>query len=327
MLAFVVRLVYRPSVAQSSCFYKPQLQKTMSTSPAPSWGKMLAPVAQQGSLAAVAEGARKLGFVGAGQMATALVAGLLAGKVYRPEEIMVFDLDVASVANLKQEHKVRAASSNLELAKNCSVLVLAVKPAVVPIVLQEMRTALTSEHLLVSVAAGVPTSTLEAHAPQSRVVRVMPNTPALIRAGASCFARGSKATDEDARLVHKLLIAVGTAHEVQDKDMDAVTGLSGSGPAYVFLLLEALADGGVHAGLPRPLAQALTTQTVLGAAQLAKQTGKHPGQLKDSVASPGGTTIAGVATLESNGFRSAAMQAVIAAAARSKELGQPKAKL
>jgi pyrroline-5-carboxylate reductase len=204
--------------------------------------------------------------------------------------------------------------------------VLAVKPQTMPALMAEIRPELTPGHLVISVAAGVSLASLRAGLGDApRLARVMPNTPALIGAGASayCLAPGTTAADEAQLLA--CLEAVGLAVPVPESQLDAVTGLSGSGPAFVFLVIEALADGGVRAGLPRALAQRLAAQTVLGAAQLVLHTGQHPGQLKDEVASPGGTTIAGIHALERGGLRAALIDAVDAAARRSAELARPPA--
>jgi pyrroline-5-carboxylate reductase len=203
------------------------------------------------------------------------------------------------------------------------VLVLAVKPDQVVSVLAEIRGAFTNEHLLVSIAAGVPLAKLEAGlGAAARVIRVMPNTPALVGASASAFALGKSCAATDAELAQKLLSAVGVAFQVKESLLDAVTGLSGSGPAYVYQFIEALSDGGVAAGLPRDIATKLAAQTVLGAAKMVLETGQHPGALKDQVTSPGGTTIEGIHELEKGKLRGTVMSAVRAATEKSKKLGQ-----
>ncbi|KAK7077577.1 hypothetical protein SK128_002851, partial [Halocaridina rubra] len=201
---------------------------------------------------------------------------------------------------------------NCEAASTSEVVVLAVKPAVVPRVLHDLTPCVTPKRpLITSVALGVTLATMEAALPpQSRVVRIMPNTPALVQLGASVYCRGSHATDEDAKTTMRLLSAVGEVDEVPEGYLDAVTGLSGAGPAYIYLAIEAMADGGVRMGLPRPLSTKLAAQTMLGAAKMVLSTGKHPGQLKDEVCSPGGCTIQGVAALERGGIRAAFINAV-----------------
>jgi pyrroline-5-carboxylate reductase len=209
------------------------------------------------------------------------------------------------------------------VAAGADVLVLAVKPQVMAAVLADVKPAVTAKQLVISIAAGWALDALAAGLPAgTRLVRVMPNTPCLVGASAAAFTPGPAVTAEDRLTVQRLLTAVGTAVELPEHLLDAVTGLSGSGPAYVFVLIEALADGGVKAGLPRTVAQALAAQTVFGAAKMVLETGRHPAELKDAVASPAGTTVAGLAVLERAGFRAAAIDAVVAAAERAKELGK-----
>lgn len=209
------------------------------------------------------------------------------------------------------------------MLKFANVILLAVKPDQVNDVLAEARPHFTDKHLLVSIAAGVTLARMESVLPPgARVVRVMPNTPALVGASASAFALGKSAIAEDGQLAQKLFSSVGVAYQVKESLLDAVTGLSGSGPAYVFLMIEALSDGGVAAGLPRDIATKLAAQTLLGSAKLLLETGQHPGALKDMVTSPGGTTIEGIHELEKGGLRAALMNAVRAAADKSRKLGQ-----
>jgi pyrroline-5-carboxylate reductase len=216
----------------------------------------------------------------------------------------------------------RAVASNMEVAQAATVLVLAVKPSQAAALLADLAQSITEGHLLLSIAAGVPLRKLEeALFEGARVIRVMPNTPALIGASASAYALGRWATAEDAQTAQRLFSSVGLAFQVEEKLLDAVTGLSGSGPAYVYMLIEALSDGGVAAGLPRDIAHKLAAQTVFGSAKMVLATGSHPGVLKDMVASPGGTTIQGIHELERAGFRAALMNAVCAAAQRARELG------
>jgi pyrroline-5-carboxylate reductase len=230
---------------------------------------------------------------------------------------------VAARRQFAKEIRAREAASNPELVGKARVLILAVKPGQVDEVLAEIRPRFTRHHLLISIAAGVPLSRLEAGlGGRARVIRVMPNTPALVGASASGFAVGKSARPGDASLALRLLSSVGVAYQVKEALLDAVTGLSGSGPAYVYLVIEALSDGGVAAGLPRDVATRLAAQTVLGAARMVLETGQHPGALKDMVTSPGGTTIDGLHELEKAKVRGAFMSAVRAAAEKSKRLGQ-----
>ncbi len=264
-----------------------------------------------------------LGFLGAGQMATALARGFLRAGLVTAERIWASDVSPAAAARFVEQTGGRTVPDNATLADRAPVLVLAVKPAQVPAVLAEVGPRLTPAHLLISIAAGVALHRLEAALPAgTRVVRVMPNSPALIGAGATAFARGRAATPADAEVVQRLFSAVGLAAEVTEPLLDAVTGLSGSGPAYAFQMIEALSDGGVAAGLPRELATRLAAQTLLGAARLVLETGQHPGALKDMVTSPGGTTIEGLHELEKAGVRGALINAVRAAAEKARRLGQ-----
>lgn len=255
-------------------------------------------------------------------MARALARGFIQAGRVRPEQVVAADVAPSARAAFEAETGGRTSARNREVAEQAEVLVLAVKPAQVPAVLTEVTPAFTPRHLLVSIAAGVALTRLEAALPAGvRVVRVMPNTPVVVAAGATAFAPGGNATRADAELVERLFSAVGWAVEVPEAWMDAVTGLSGSGPAYVFQVIEALSDGGVAAGLPRELATRLAVQTLLGAAQLVRDTGRHPAELKDQVTSPGGTTIEGLHELEKAGVRAAFINAVRAAAEKSRRLG------
>jgi len=212
---------------------------------------------------------------------------------------------------------------NPDVVKSASTLIIAVKPDQVPALLKEIDPIITDDHLLISIAAGVTLGRMESELPEgTRTVRVMPNTPALVGASASAFALGKSARPEDGQLVSKLFSTVGVAYQVKESLLDAVTGLSGSGPAYVYMIIEALSDGAVAAGLPRDIATKLAAQTVFGAAKMVLETNTHPGALKDMVTSPGGTTIEGIHELERGGVRAALMNAVRAATERSKKLGQ-----
>jgi pyrroline-5-carboxylate reductase len=262
----------------------------------------------------------KLGFIGVGSMGGAIIRRLLAGGFVHRENLVYFDPDPARQAQM-DELGVAAALDNPEVM-HAPVVVLGVKPQVMPAVLNGVKEFARPWHLVISIAAGVPLAVLEGAFPDSRVIRVMPNTPTLVGAGMAALAPGRGVTPEDLALGLDLFRAVGQAVIVEERLMDAVTGLSGSGPAFVAVFIEALADGGVKMGLPRPLALTLATQTVLGTARLCHEEEMHPALLKDLVTSPGGTTIAGLHALESAGFRGAVMDAVTAAAARSKELGK-----
>ncbi|HZF02366.1 MAG TPA: pyrroline-5-carboxylate reductase [Methylomirabilota bacterium] len=264
-----------------------------------------------------------IGFIGAGKMATALAKGFIRAEIIFPSEIIASDPHDAARKNFSKELDAKTTASNLEVAKFANILILATKPDQVSAALAEISGAFTKKHLIVSIAAGVTISKLENALPSdARVIRVMPNTPALVGEGASAFALGKNATVADGELAKKLLSAVGTAFQVKESLLDAVTGLSGSGPAYVYQFIEALSDGGVAAGLPRDIATKLAAQTVLGAAKMVLETGQHPGALKDQVTSPGGTTIEGLHALEKGKLRATVMSAVRAATEKSKKLGQ-----
>ena len=265
----------------------------------------------------------KIGFLGAGKMATALAKGFVRAELVVPREIIASDPHEAARKNFAVEVGAKTVTANVDVAKFAQILILATKPDQVPAALAEIRKAFTGNHLLVSIAAGVTLKKLEAALPSgAHVIRVMPNTPALVGAGASAFALGKSASATDGELARKLLCAVGIAFHVKESLLDAVTGLSGSGPAYVFQFIEALSDGGVAAGLPREVASSLAAQTVLGAAKMVLETGQHPGALKDQVTSPGGTTIEGLHELEKGRLRAVVMSAVRAATEKSKKLGQ-----
>jgi pyrroline-5-carboxylate reductase len=264
-----------------------------------------------------------IGFLGAGRMATALAQGFVNAGLVRPDQIFASDVVPAARKAFGAATGAKICSSNADVLKNASVIILAVKPQQALEVLAGIRTHFTPRHLLISIAAGLPLEKMElALPPKARVVRVMPNTPALVGASASGFARGRNATRSDAALAQRLLSAVGVAVEVKESLLDAVTGLSGSGPAYVYQFIEALSDGGVASGLPRDLATKLAAQTVLGAAKMVIETGEHPGTLKDAVTSPGGTTIEGIHELEKGRLRGTVINAVRAATEKSKRLGQ-----
>lgn len=266
---------------------------------------------------------QSIGFLGAGKMAAALAKGFVQTGLAKPSQIFGSDPSAIARGHFAEAVGATTTAHNGDVLRSASVVFLAVKPDQAPGVLREIRPLLAPEHLLVSIAAGLQLPRLEeALEPGSRVVRVMPNTPALVGASASAYALGSAATAADGRLVHKLLSAVGLAIEVREAWLDAVTGLSGSGPAYAYLAIEALSDGGVAAGLPREIATRLAAQTFLGAARMVLETGQHPGALKDMVTSPGGTTIDGIHELEKGGVRGSFINAVRAAADKSRKLGQ-----
>jgi pyrroline-5-carboxylate reductase len=266
-----------------------------------------------------------VGFLGAGQMATALAKGWLTAGLLDANRSCASDPYPAAREKFHAATKLPAVESNAEVVAKADVLILAVKPQMMNAVLGELHAALTAKHLVISIAAGITIRQLaEQLGSETRIVRVMPNTPCLVGASAAGFALGPAATKADADLVATLFNSVGKAYAVPEHLLDAVTGLSGSGPAFVYVMIESLADGGVRMGLPRDIALALAAQTVLGSAKMILETNQHPGVLKDAVASPGGTTIAGLHALERAGVRAGLMDAVEAATRRATELGEKK---
>ena len=264
-----------------------------------------------------------IGFLGAGKMATALAKGFVKAGLVTPKQLIASDPSDAARAAFAREVGAKTTAVNAEVVKFAEVLILAVKPDQVTGALTAIRERFTDKNLLISIAAGVTLAKLEAGlGAGARVVRVMPNTPALVGASASAFALGQSALPADAELAQKLLSAVGVAFQVKESLLDAVTGLSGSGPAYVYLFIEGLSDGGVAAGLPRDMATKLAAQTVLGSAKMVLETGLHPAALKDMVTSPGGTTIEGLHELEKGKLRGTVISAVRVATEKSKKLGQ-----
>lgn len=265
--------------------------------------------------------AEKIGFLGAGKMATALARGMLAQQVIVPERLFAADPSSAALQEFCRETGGTPLKSNPDLVRECDLLFLAVKPQHVAPVLEEIGDVWSDRKLLVSIAAGVKLSSIEGRLNAgARVIRVMPNTPCLVSAGACAFSPGSSVTENDSQRVARLLETVGLVEQVPEKLLDVVTGLSGSGPAYVYQIIEALSDGAVRMGLPRSIATKFAAQTVLGAARMVLETGAHPGDLKDAVTSPGGTTIAGLHELERGGLRGILMNAVEAASIRSSQL-------
>ena len=257
-------------------------------------------------------------------MGTALIQGAIRAGVVSGGDVIGCDPFEKSRETFAKATGANVTASPSEIAAGCEVILLCTKPHDVSAALSEVaKIAAGKPRLVISIAAGVTLSALEAAASENfRIIRAMPNTPALVGCGAAGYCLGSRATAEDAATAQTLLGSVGLAIQVPERLMDAVTGLSGSGPAYVYVIIDALADGGVRAGIPRADAVRLAAQTVLGAAQMVLETGEHPAVLKDMVTSPGGTTIAGLAVLEKHGLRSALIEAVGAAVLRANELGK-----
>ncbi|NOQ45792.1 MAG: pyrroline-5-carboxylate reductase [Desulfobulbaceae bacterium] len=263
-----------------------------------------------------------VGLVGGGQMGEALVRGMIESGLVMSGRIMVAEPDQSRRDYMQSNYKVDVTGDSIELCSFCSILILAVKPQVMQQVLKQYKSAITNHHLVISIAAGIPISAMEQGLAQNmRIIRVMPNTPALVLAGASALSPNANVSKDDMESAMKIFSSVGTCVEVPEHLLDAVTGLSGSGPGYVFTFIEAMVDGGVLAGIPRPIAEQLVLQTVYVSAKLALETGEPAAVLKGKVTSPGGTTITGLQVLEEAGLRGAVMTAIEAAAERSKELG------
>ena len=266
---------------------------------------------------------KKVGFLGAGNMGEAMIRGLLKAGTVPAEDIFATDARLDRLQQLGKLYGIHTLSDNSLLVKRVDVVILAVKPQIIHSVLKEVGSAVTPKKLVISVAAGVPTVALRADLPKGvRLIRVMPNTPALVLEGMTAVAKADGLQKGDLETAEEIFGAVGKVVVLEEEALDAVTGLSGSGPAYVALMIEALADGGVKVGLDRLTAMTLAAQTVLGSAKLLIETGAHPGQLKDMVTSPGGTAIAGIAALEEGGVRRTLISAVERATLRSRELGR-----
>lgn len=265
---------------------------------------------------------KTIGFFGGGNMGQAIMKGLLKAGLYQPSDIYVYDVYQPTLDQLAAELDIQPVTVAKTLATQTDTLLLAVKPNILPSLLQEIGGSVPVSTLVISIAAGVTQATLTADlSPAHKIVRVMPNTPALVGEGMAALAPNAQVTEADKATASAIFNSFGRAEFVTEHLMDAVCGLSGSAPAFVYIFIEALADAGVLDGLPRPLAYELAAQTVLGSAKMVLETGKHPGELKDMVTSPGGTTITGVQALENNGLRAAVIAAVHAATEKSKELG------
>ncbi len=279
----------------------------------------------------------RIAIIGCGAMGSAIARGVVSAGLYGSDDVCMSDVDEAKLALCASELGVCTTTDNAKACEAADIVVLAVKPALVGQVLAGLEKVLASDvaqpvdgggmvetrRLIISIAAGVTLGEMQAHVQdRAGVIRAMPNTPAQVGCGAVGFARGKATTDDQVAAAQEVFSAIGTSYELSEKLLDAVTGLSGSGPAYVYMMVEAMADAGVRVGLTRDVALGLAAQTVYGAAKMVIETGAHPAQLKDAVTSPGGTTIAGVDELEARGFRSAVFEAVKAATERSKELGK-----
>jgi len=268
---------------------------------------------------------KKIGFIGGGKMGNVLISGILSHNLMPADKITVSDVAKDRLEDIKKTYGVRGTADNKKIVKDADIVILAVKPQIMAAVLKEIARAINKSKLIISIAAGISTQYIEGLLKkEARVIRVMPNTPALIGEGAAAITSGSHATDEDFAITRYIFEAVGITVSVTEDLMDAVTGLSGSGPAYGFVIIDALADAGVNMGLSRDIALKLAAQTLLGAAKLCLKGDKHPAELRDMVTSPGGTTIAGLKALEEGKLRATLIAAVEAATLRGKELGRKK---
>ncbi len=265
----------------------------------------------------------RIGFIGGGKMGEALVKGILHANLSTEDRIIVSDVDKKRCQTLEREAGIKTTQENKKVISNSDIVLLAIKPNVMGNILAELKGVITSKHLVVSIAAGIPISFIESFFYKDcRVIRIMPNTPCLVGETAAGYSLGKNATQDDGKLVSEILNAVGKSYLLEEKLLDAVTGLSGSGPAFVYMVIEALSDGGVKMGLPRDVSTTLAAQTVFGAAKMVLESNIHVGELKDFVTSPGGTTIEGLHALEKGGIRNALIEAVEVATKKSKRLGK-----
>jgi pyrroline-5-carboxylate reductase len=266
---------------------------------------------------------KQVGILGTGNMGEALIHGLLYGHLCRPEQIFCSDVRAERLKAIREKYGVKSTSHNMEVVKQSDIVILAVKPQIMKQVVEEIAKYLDLSKLIISIAAGVPLDAIEACARKDlKLIRVMSNICVSVREGVSAIAGGKHALKEDLMMAKTIFDSVGKSLFIEENLLDAVTGLSGSGPAYIFLIIDALADAGVKVGLSRDDALILAPQTVLGAAKMLIETGEHPGKLKDMVTSPGGTAIAGLHTLEEGGLRTTLINAVEVATQRSKALGE-----
>lgn len=264
-----------------------------------------------------------VGFIGCGNMGSAMINGIINKNILNPAEIYAYDNDTEKLNEICSELNISAASSTKEVAENCKYIILAIKPHVVRPVLDELKAFISDYNIIISIAAGVTVKSLISASRTNRVVRVMPNTPALVGEAASAIVFDKNIIDvTEQKFIVELLKTLGKTYIIDEKLMDAVGAVSGSGPAYVYMFIEALADAGVLGGLNRKMAYELAAQTVLGSAKMVLETGKHPGALKDDVCSPGGSTIEGVKSFEENGFRGAIIDAAVAVMDKTKKMSE-----
>ncbi|RQD71380.1 MAG: pyrroline-5-carboxylate reductase [Tindallia sp. MSAO_Bac2] len=255
---------------------------------------------------------RNIGFIGAGNMGSAMIGGIVAAGFTEPGKVAVYDLNKEQVKSLADQYGIRKMDGISELLENSRLIVLAVKPDIYPVVLKQIKEQLTAEHIIITIAAGVSIAQVEELIGKSyKVIRTMPNTPALVQKGMAALCPNQQMTEEEFQLVGEMFRSFGKWEKVEESLIDSVIAVSGSAPAYTFLFIEAMADAAVQGGMARKQAYQFAAQTVMGAASMVMETGKHPGELKDMVCSPGGTTIEAVRSLEKNGFRSAVIEAMV----------------
>ena len=266
--------------------------------------------------------AKSIGFIGAGNMAEALMRGIISKKLYGKKDITASEIYEPRRKFISDTLGVNVTADGADVVRSAKFVILAVKPQQIGDAMSSLRGLFTKDHLIMSIAAGVTIDTLRSYVPDSKIVRVMPNQPCMVLASASAYACGDNVTEEDKKTVKGVLDAVGISVEIKEELLDAVTGVSGSGPAYAYMMIGALSDGGVLMGLPRDVSTKLAAQTLYGAAKVILETGEHPDKMKDVVCSPGGTTIEAVKVLEDYGLRAALISAVEASTLRSKELGK-----
>jgi pyrroline-5-carboxylate reductase len=269
---------------------------------------------------------QKIGFIGGGQMAEALIRGIIASGIYRENDILVAEPNDFRRDHLEQTYSVKTYHSNLPIFENCRIVILAVKPQTMKALLEDCRDRVQTQHIIISIAAGLPISFYLQMIGKSdtKIIRVMPNTPALVLEGASALSRNTNVSDDELRAAEEIFLAVGEVVILDEVHLDAVTGLSGSGPAYVFSFVEALIDAGVKSGLTRVVSTKLALQTVSGSIKLLRESGEHPASLRGKVTSPGGTAITAIHVLEKVGFHGIIMDVVESAVIRSKQLGEVK---
>tara|TARA_B100000315_G_scaffold130524_1_gene120143 strand:- start:25223 stop:26074 length:852 start_codon:yes stop_codon:yes gene_type:complete len=269
---------------------------------------------------------KKIAFIGSGNMAEALISSLIDSSIFNPDDILCSDISKKRLEYVHNNYNIHTSSDNIDVVQKADIIILSVKPQIILKVLDQISETVDSSKLIISIAAGISLDIIQKalskkDASTCRLIRAMPNTPAMVQTGATALTKGAHASENDLKAAFEIFSAVGKAVEINEDLMDAVTGLSGSGPAYVFLIIDALADAGVQVGLPKDISMTLSIQTVLGAAKLASESGDEPAKLKDMVTSPGGTTIAGINSLEEGNLKAVLMNAVKAATQRSKELG------